>query len=382
MRKLDDEPSTLDPVRFDDRAVADALLDVFSDAIVIIDVDARIRAFSPSAEAMFGYEARDVLGENVSVLMGSPERERHDGYIRRYLAGGAPRVIGHGRAVTARRRDGSSFPARLEVGETTKGGERLFVGVMHDLTKRTELQRQLDHVRGDLARAARISETMVLSSALAHELNQPLAAMANYHQTIRLMLGDAADVDMRRALEECGSQLSRASGILKGWRDFVATGSGERETVPVERLFDEALAFALMDGEAAGVSVSKSFECEDCEVRVDRIQVEQVLVNLIRNALEAMQRRRTKRVGLAVAEAGAFLELVVHDDGPGLDPALLDTLFHPKSSEKPGGMGFGLPICRMIVEAHGGRIWAGPSPFGGAAFHFTLPRAKRGGEAR
>jgi two-component system sensor kinase FixL len=367
-------------------------------------VHGHILSFSAAAERMFGFSEEEVLGENVSMLMPSPDRERHDGYLERYMRTGERRIIGIGRVLTARHRDGATFPIELSVGEARIGDDRVFTGFIRDLTERQEAELRVHDLQSVLAHVQRVSEMGTLATSLAHELNQPLTAIANYVETardllqknaenilmIRKSLDDAAIDDpsttpglleenaetiavVREALDECASQSVRAGQIVRRLRDFISRGESERRIESLQRLITEASALALVGAGDQNVEVDVRLDPLADRVLVDRIQIQQVLLNLIRNAIEAMEDSPVRRLLIySEREASGLIRITVADSGPGLAPDVAKHLFEAFRSTKESGMGLGLSISATIVAAHGGRIWTEPSKLGGTAFHFTV----------
>lgn len=351
------------------------------DAMLVIDHRGTILSFSAAAEEMFGFSEEEVAGENVSMLMPSPDRERHDSYLERYQETGERRIIGIGRVTTARRRDGSTFPIELSVGEAATPDGRVFTGFIRDLTERQKTDRRLQDLQGELAHVSRVSAMGSLASALAHELNQPLTAIANYMEGARDLLDGPHDATtlgiIREALHEAAGQSVRAGQIVRRLRDFIARGDAEKRIESLRKLVTEANALALVGAGERGIEVRVLLDPNEDAVLVDRIQVQQVLLNLIRNAVEAMENSPVQRLEiLSRAEPGNLVHVTVADSGPGLDPEISARLFEPFLSTKDEGMGLGLSICRTIIEGQGGRIWAEPSDSGGTALHFTLIAAK------
>lgn len=353
-----------------------AILDTVPDAMIAIDTDGRIMSFSAGAEKMFGYEETALIGSNVDCLMPSPDRENHDGYIRRYLETQEPHVIGIGRTAEALRSDGSQFPIELSVSEVQIDGRRVFVGFIRDLTRHKETERRLHALQSDLAHASRISSMGSLATSIAHELNQPLAAIANYVEGAKQLIDEAETgrlEEVRTAIDECASEALRAGAIVRKLRDFIGRGDVERHAASFARLLNDAIALALIDGQGHDVTVETRLDPEADLVLVEPIHVQQVLVNLLRNAVEAMQGGRDKRVEISTSKRDdGFIEVTIADSGPGLDRHIAERLFQPFVSTKESGMGLGLSICHTIVNSHGGKIWAEPSALGGTAFHFTL----------
>ena len=354
-----------------------SILQTAPDAIVVIDEKGCMLSFSASAERMFGYSEDEVLGENVSMLMPSPDRERHDGYLERYMRTGERRIIGIGRVLTARHRDGATFPIELSVGEARIGNDRVFTGFIRDLTERQQAELRVHDLQSVLAHVQRVSEMGTLATSLAHELNQPLTAIANYVEAARDMLHQVPDEVtlevIREALDECATQSVRAGQIVRRLRDFIARGESERRIESLQRLITEASALALVGAGEHNLEVDVQLDPGADQVLVDRIQVQQVILNLIRNAIEAMADSPVRRLLIySEREPGGFIRITVADSGPGLTDDVAEHLFEPFRSTKESGMGLGLSISAAIVSAHGGRIWAEPSKLGGTAFHFTV----------
>ena len=359
-----------------------SILATVPDAMVVIDEIGTILSFSAAAEKMFGYEESEVVGENVSMLMPSPDRERHDGYLGHYRKTGQRKIIGIGRVTTARHRDGYSFPIELSIGEAWVGKKRIFTGFIHDITQRQKDQLRLQGLQSDLAHVGRVSEMGTLASSLAHELNQPLTAIANYCETLRYLLASTPNEEtltvVRQALDDSAGQAVRAGQIVRRLRDFVSHGETERKIESLPRLIAEANALALVGSREHGIEVHVQLDPKADQVFVDRIQIQQVLVNLIRNAIDAMMDGAVRNLTIRTDfELTDFMRVSVEDSGSGISEAVEAELFQPFVTSKKSGMGIGLSICRTIVEAHGGRIWFEPAATGGTLFHFTLPSAKR-----
>jgi two-component system, LuxR family, sensor kinase FixL len=356
-----------------------SILETVPDAMVVIDERGLILFFSTAAEQMFGYSEQEVLGENVSMLMPSPDRERHDAYLDRYKATGERRIIGIGRVTTARHREGFTFPIELSVGEAKVDGTTIFTGFIRDLTERQQAELRLQDLQSELAHVSRLSAMGTLATSLAHELNQPLTAVANYVETARDLLHDP-DAEtlaiVREALDDAAKQSVRAGQIVRRLRDFISRGESERYIESLPRLINEANALALIGAGEQGIEVEVKLDPAADRVLVDRIQVQQVLLNLIRNSIEAMRESRDRVLTIQTRrQEDGMIRVTVADTGPGLDETVAAQLFQPFVSTKETGMGLGLSISQTIIEAQGGRIWAEPRHGGGTAFHFTLVHA-------
>ncbi|WP_315925531.1 PAS domain S-box protein [Mesorhizobium sp. SP-1A] len=355
------------------------LFDTTPDATVVIDAHGAITSFNKAAIRQFGYSEAEVLGRNVNVLMPEPYRTEHDDYINRYLSTGEKRIIGIDRVVVGQRKDGSTFPMKLAVGEIKTGGKTFFAGFIRDLTEREESAARLQEVQTELARLARINELGEMASTLAHELNQPLATIANYTQgCVRLLaqMDDTLAARMREALEETARQSLRAGEIIRHLREFVTRGETEKAPQDVRKLVEEAGALALMGSRELGIRSVFDLAPGTELVMADRVQIQQVLINLMRNAMEAMRdsERRELRVRTAVEPSGR-ISVEVSDTGPGISEEIEARLFQPFVTSKRGGMGIGLSISKRILEAHGGELIASRNADGGATFRFTLPTA-------
>jgi two-component system sensor kinase FixL len=353
-----------------------SILDSVPDAMVVIDISGIIQSFSAAAERLFGYSSGEVIGKNVSILMPSPYREQHDGYLERYLRTGERRIIGIGRVVVGERNDGSTFPMELAVGEMKSGKERFFTGFIRDLTERQKSESRLQELQSELVHISRLTAMGEMASTLAHELNQPLSAISNYLKGSRRLLESRADESsllMRDALDKAAEQAIRAGQIIRRLRDFVARGESEHRVENVKKLVEEASALALVGAKDQAIRVRFDFDPSVELVLADKIQIQQILLNLMRNSVEAMQDSARRELRLsAVRVDNDMVQVSVADTGSGLAPEVASQLFQPFVTTKQHGMGVGLSICRTIAESHGGKIWVEANPGGGTVFRFTL----------
>jgi two-component system, LuxR family, sensor kinase FixL len=356
-----------------------SILETVPDAMIVIGEDGIVQSFSPAAERLFGYSAEEVIGKNVNMLMPSPYRENHDDYLRRYLRTGERRIIGIGRVVVGERKDGSTFPMELAVGEMRSSDRHFFTSFIRDITQRQESEARLQELQSELAHVSRLTAMGQMASALAHELNQPLSAIVSYMKGSRRLLESGAEDRsglLRDAMDKAGDQALRAGQIIRRLREFVGRGDSERRVESVKKLIEEASALALVGTKDQGVRVRFQFDPAVDFVLVDKVQIQQVLLNLLRNAVEAMEASQRRELVISTAAGDDHTVAVsVVDTGAGIAPELMSQLFQPFVTNKRHGMGVGLSICRTIVEAHGGQITVEPNPAGGTIFRFTLRAA-------
>jgi two-component system sensor kinase FixL len=354
-----------------------SILETVPDAMVVIDEAGLIRDFSHAAERLFGWSAAEVAGKNVKMLMPSPYREAHDGYLQRYYRTGERRIIGIGRVVVGERKDGSTFPMELAVGEMSGADGRFFTGFVRDLTERQQTETRMQELQTELVHVSRLTALGEMASALAHELNQPLSAIANYLTGSKMLL-DRDEIPRERVADAVGKaadEALRAGQIIRRLRDFVARGETERSIESLPKLVEEASALALVGAKEHGIRVRFDFSPEVDLVLADKVQIQQVALNLMRNAVDAMADSPRRDLTVSIAPAEDDMALVrVADTGPGISDKIADQLFQPFVTTKRTGMGVGLSISRTIIEAHGGKIWVEANEGRGAVFRFTLPR--------
>ncbi|PZW46824.1 PAS/PAC sensor signal transduction histidine kinase [Humitalea rosea] len=357
------------------QAQLSSILETAPDGVIVIDELGLVRSFNPAAERIFGYTAAEVEGRNVAMLMAAPHRRQHDGYLSHYRATGERRVIGIGRVVSGQRKDGTTFPLDLAVGEARGGGTRVFTGFIRDLTDKRRAEAERQELQAELLHVSRLGVLGQMATTLAHELNQPLTAVANYMKAAQRLVendtpGSAARV--AEAMDKAAAQARRAGEIIRRLREFASRGETEKRRESVATLLEEATNLAFIGAKQRGITCTLEIDPACGFVLVDKVQIQQVLLNLIRNAIEAMDSWSRQFVTVTATAQEESVEITVTDTGPGLAPEVADQLFRPFVTTKRSGMGVGLSICLAIVEAHGGRIWASPNPGGGTIFRFTL----------
>ena len=353
-------------------ALLGSILDTVADGLVVIDRRGLIRSVNAAAERLFGFGADEMIGQNVSMLMPEPYHQQHDGYLARYAATGEKHIIGAGRIVVGRRRDGTTFPMELSVGEANLPGERLFTGVVRDLTERQDRDRRFSELQAELIHVSRLNELGLLVSALSHELNQPLAAIGNYISGARRLLTAGNSAGAGQALERVAEQANRARDIIQRLRDLVRKGRTERRVESLPKTIEEASALALL-GIGSALKLEIRIDEGAGEAVIDKVQIQQVLMNLMRNAVEAMANSERRELTISAVRTGEMVEIGVADTGPGLPEQVRARLFEPFVTTKPDGMGVGLSVCRTIVEAHGGELRGEDGDGGGTVFRLTVP---------
>jgi len=353
-----------------------SILDTAHDAIIVIDERGMIEDFSESACETFGYTRAEVIGRNVIILMPAPYHDEHDGYLARYRDTGERRIIGIGRVVVGQRKDGTTFPMELSVGELKVGAKRLFTGVVRDITRTQETERRLNELQAELLHVSRVNAMSAMASGLAHELNQPLAAAMNYLSAVRRLLpegGGPAAARASQGVDRAIDEITRTGKVVRGLREFIRKGRTERSEQAIGKVIEEAMALGLVGAGDIGVKVRIFVERNLPSIVVDRVQIQQVLTNLIRNAIEAMSESDAPQLKIEARQIPEGIVISVADTGPGLPPEIERNLFKPFFSTKSEGMGIGLSICKTIVESHGGRLEAESEPGWGATFRMVLP---------
>ena len=354
-----------------------ALFDAAVDAIVVIDASGRILRFSPAAERMFGYLASEVVDQPVDMLMPEPYCTEHADYMHSYLRTGRARIIGIGREAEGRRRDGATFPILISVGEAPSVHRRRFVGIIRDLTPQREAEKERHALEARLAHVGRFSLMGEMAAGIAHEINQPLTSIVNYSQAAKNLLA-RGDVDaLKSACEGISAEVHRAAQVVANIRGFIHKRSVSTESIDLNAMIRDALGLISVDARDANVTLKTQLESDLPRVQGNTVQLQQVLLNLTRNAVDAM--REKARAAARELEIVSFLAdsgrvgFEVRDRGPGVSTPLGDEIFHPFVTTKSDGLGVGLAISRTIVAAHDGELSYRDNPGGGAIFSVSLP---------
>jgi len=356
-------------------ALFHALIHTAIDGIMVIDEKARVQVYNSACERLFGYGPNEVLGRNVDMLMPEPYHSEHDGYIARYLKTGKPHIIGMGREVVGQRKDGSTFPMYLSVGEGEVGGKRIFVGIVSDISEQRARDKRIQELQGELLHVTRMTAMGEMASALAHEINQPLTALLNYTSAARRMAKNFGEPGAKLVdiLERAVEQTERAGLIIRRLRNFIEKREPDRSAEDINKVVEDAIALGMAGFRDTGTKWILKVEPGLPQVFIDKVQIQQILVNLVRNATEAMSGRNKRQLTISTGLEGSDVEIAVSDTGTGLPDDVVSRLFHPFVTTKERGMGMGLSICRTIAEAHGGRLWLASNTSEGATFKLSLP---------
>jgi two-component system sensor kinase FixL len=397
-------------------ARARAVFELAGDAIIRIDERGTIESFNPAAERMFGWPAAEIVGRNVAALMPPPFSCEHDSYLATYLQTGVPKMIGTTRELVGLRRDGTAFPIEVTISEVRIGDQRTFTGIVRDVTERRQAQQALEEAKSalerrvvehtaelvaaneqlrremneraraeerhrelqaQLAHAARLSSLGEMAAELAHEINQPLSAIANFvFGTLRRLTAGTISVEViRPTLETIGREAKRAAEVVRRTKDFVRKQPPCHVPLALNALVDEALAITEYECREFQVRVHKHLAPDLPRVAGDEVQLRQAVVNLVLNALEALKSvpAENRSLTLTTEWGGGQVTLGVTDTGPGMEPAVVERIFEAFFTTKPKGLGLGLTISRSIIESHGGRLWVQSLPGQGTSFFFTLP---------
>ena len=363
--------------RADERQrLAASVFENTSEGILITDVEGMIQFVNPAFTTITQYEANEAIGENPRILnSGRHDRQFYESMWSSILE------AGHWQGeIWNRRKNGEIFPQWLTIGAIKDNWNTTtnYVGVMWDISERKQAEEEAKHHQEELVHVMRLSTMGEMASGMAHELNQPLAAVASYCETAQKLVEQqpAMPRQLDDILGRAVEQTHRAGDIIRRLRNFVSKGTTPKEAVDIDKLIRDVIE--LLEWELRNSRVKIVFDhCgQDCRVTVDKVQIEQVLLNLVRNSLEAIRNAniRDGRVLLKTRlRPGKLIEVTVTDNGPGIEVEMVDKLFDPFQTNKGSGMGMGLSISRSIIEAHGGKLWVANAPTDGAVFGFSLP---------
>ncbi len=353
-----------------------AVVDTATDGIIVIDHRGIVDSFNMAAERLFGYKAAEVIGKNVSMLMPSPDREQHDGYLARYMAGGEPRIIGIGREVVARRKDGSLFPMDLAVSAMEVGGRRMFTGIVRDITARKHGEEQRARLIQELQSTN--DELTNFAYAVSHDLKAPLRAIGSLADWLNADYGERLDAPGREHLRLLKSRVQRMDSLIDGILQYSRVGRVKETPVLVDTNVTVKDALHLL----APPSHIRVVVDDTLPILIaEPTRIQQVFQNLLSNAIKYMDKPEGLiRIGSRALDG--MWQFSVADNGPGIEARHHEKIFQLFQTLAPRdrveSTGVGLALVKKIVEMYGGRVWLESTPGQGTTFYFTLPRAPSG----
>jgi two-component system sensor kinase FixL len=359
------------------------VLDSVVDAILTINDQGIIQFVNRATEKLFHYSAEELIGQPLTILMPEPYASQHQQFVTNFLNTGKAKIIGIGRELTALTREGETFPIYLAVNEIQTGDRSYFAGIIRDLSEQKENQEALLEQRERLAQVGRLSTMGEMTASIAHEINQPLTAIAAYSQACMKLL-EKEDYDKSRVLDglrKLNEQSLRAGAVIERIQRFVRHEGSEKKLVDLNELMRDLVHLAAADARLHSVDLHFELQEDLPVVYCDPVQIQQVALNLIRNAIDAMMEVNCVHgadvvVRTQLCDEG--IEVAVIDLGTGVTEDNEALVFSPFHTTKAEGMGMGLSICRSIVRHHGGDLNfvnnAGRGDLEhGCTFYFRLP---------
>jgi PAS domain S-box-containing protein len=352
------------------------LAETATDVILTIDQTSTILFVNGAVEKTFGYSPAEIVGQKITALMPERLRRRHEEAIRRYLETGEKRIPWNAVSLPGLHKNGREINLDISFAEMRTGDERFFSGILRDVTERKRTEEALSKSQEELAHVTRVATLGEMTASIAHEVNQPLAAVINSASACLRWLDAQKPEEARRSASRAIAEGHRASEIIGRIRALAKKAPPQKDWLDVNETIHEVIALARSEIERNGVALETELSDDMPIILADRIQLQQVILNLMMNAIEAMSgvgqgpRELLVRSGIDESE---YVVISVQDSGPGIDPQNLDHLFDAFYTTKPQGLGMGLAISRSIIDAHGGRLWVTANPDNGATFQFTLP---------
>lgn len=359
----------------DSDAFSNTIVNSVVEAVITIDQHGMIKSFNNAAQKMFGYTFDEIKDQALKILMPKSYNDKHDDYLAHYIETNQTHIIGTGRELLAKRKDGQIFPIHISVSEFKNHENRMFVGVIRDITQQIASQEQRRLHTEQLAHADRLNALGEMAAGMAHEINQPLTAISLYSQSAKNFCENNQFDKLPSIFEKISQHSRRAGAVLESVQTMTRQGERLKEVVRCKLLIDEVIKLAELEARLYDIKIQPVISNKDIELVVDRVQIQQVILNLLRNAMEAMQSigcENGSTITLTeVLKIDGFIEISIADSGCGLSEKMIEKLFTPFSSTKQHGTGIGLSISKRIIEEHTGQINFIPNKPSGAIFLFT-----------
>jgi PAS domain S-box-containing protein len=353
------------------------VVETASDAVVSIDESGAIILANPATKRIFGYTPEDLIGKPLTVLMPGSMRKFHEAGLKRYLDTGERRLNWQGTEMTAQRANGEEFPAEVSFGEMTTDQGKVFTGFIRDISEKKRADEELQNTHAELARMMRVMTVGQLTASIAHEVNQPLSGIVTNASTcLRMLKSDPPNIDgARETAQRTIRDGNRASEVITRLRTLFSKKQIEVEPLDLNEVAREVVALVSGELQRNDVILKQEFSDQLPAVYGDRVQLQQVILNLLRNASDAMSNieDRPRQMALRTELEDGHIRLSVQDSGVGFTPEVANQMFEPFYTTKPDGMGVGLSVSRSIIEANRGRLWATPNDGPGATFAFSIP---------
>ncbi len=355
-----------------------ALLELAPDAMVVVNAHGAIVMVNGQVEELYGYSRDELLGQPVETLIPHRFRRAHEQQRSVYNVKPWVRRMGSGLDLFGLHKDGRELPVEVSLSPLQTAREQLVVCAVRDVSERLRAEMEAERNRRELAHATRVAALGEMAAGLAHEVNQPLAAIAAYARgaAVRLKEGELDARELATVVDRIAADAHRAGEVIRRMRQFVRKRETERLPIDVNQLVGEVCRFLASETAQRKITIDLELADALASVRADSVEIQQVLINLVRNAFDAVAAADDPRRRIAIVTSMADhgdVEVRVDDCGPGISSGLSQQVFEPFFTSKDDGLGMGLAICRTLIEAHGGRIWAGRSNQGGASVGFCLP---------
>jgi PAS domain S-box-containing protein len=353
------------------------VVETASDAVVSIDESGAIILANPATGRIFGYNPDELIGKPLTVLMPGAMRKFHEAGLKRYLETGERRLNWQDTEVTAQRANGEEFPAEVSFGETAVDQRKIFTGFIRDVSEKKRAEQALLDTQAELSRMMRVMSIRQLTASIAHEVSQPLSGIIiNASTCLRMLKSDPPNIDVaRETVQRAIRDSNRASEVISRLRTLFSKKRINVEPLDLNELAREVIALLSGELERNNVILTNEFSDHLPAVHGDRVQLQEVILNLLRNASDAMSsiEDRPRKVVLKTEMEDGQVRLLVRDSGVGFTPEVARQMFKSFYTTKSDGMGVGLSISHSIIEANRGRLWATVNDGPGATFAFSIP---------